>query len=265
MIAVFGTGAMGTALLSGLLDAGTPPSTLVIVDPDSGRAGRVAEQFGVRAVTAAEAATAGVLLIVVPPQAVPAVLREVSPTLAANSLVVSCAAGVPIRRLEELLPADTAVIRAMPNAAVVAHAGMSVLSRGTSASDEDLKRAAELLGAVGEVLVVPEAQQDAATALSGSGPAYFYEFFDALITAGTAQGLTNADATTMVLQAAAGAVAMARHTGHSPAKLRDQVATPGGTTRAALDVLAERGVPAAIGDAVAAATARSRELAGNGG
>jgi pyrroline-5-carboxylate reductase len=260
-IALFGIGTLGQALLSGWRAAGFEPADVCGVERDEDRAAKVRADFGIRTGDArqtAEQADAVVLALV--PGAIPELLDEIGGVLGADCLVLSLAAGMSTASLEQHLPAGIAAVRAMPNTAIAARAGMSVLSPGKGADEEHLLRAEHLLRPVGEVVRVPEALQDAATALSGSAPAYFYDIFDHMVRAGAELGLPEDAALTMAVHAASGAAEMIRFTGESPGRLRDAVSTPGGTTRAALDVLAEKSVGKGIEQAVQAAARRSAEL-----
>lgn len=260
-IGLYGIGTLGHALLSGWRAAGFEPTDVCGVERDADRAAKVRADFGIRTGDprqGAEQADAVVLAVV--PGAVTDLLDEIGGALGPDCLVLSLAAGVSTVSLERHLPAGIAAVRAMPNTAIAARAGMSVLSPGSSADEEHLLRAEHLLRPVGEVVRVSEALQDAATALCGSAPAYFYDVFDHLVRAGAELGLPEEAALTMAVHAASGAAEMIRFTGEAPGRLRDEVSTPGGTTRAALDVLAQRSVGEGIEQAVRAAARRSAEL-----
>jgi pyrroline-5-carboxylate reductase len=260
-ISLFGVGELGHALLSGWLAAGVPSADIRGVERDDRKAAQTEATLEVRMVSALEAAEeADVVVLAVPAPSVPDLLSAIGARLEPECLVLSLAAGVPIALIERYLAEGTAVVRAMPNTAVSTREGMCVLSAGPDADEEHLLRAEQLLRPVGEVIRVPEDHQDPATALSGSGPAFFYEVFDRMIRAGMRLGVTEEAAGLMVVQAAQGAVAMVRGTRRSPAHLRDAVTTPGGTTQAALAVLSEHGVGTAIESAVRAAALRSAEI-----
>jgi len=260
-ISLFGVGELGHALLSGWLAAGVPSGDIRGVERDDRLAAQIEAASDVRVVSALEAAEdADTVVLAVPAQAVPDLLTAIGPRLDPDCLVLSLAAGVPIALMERYLPNGAPVVRAMPNTAVSAREGMCVLSPGPDADEEHVLRAEQLLRPVGEVIRVPEDQQDAATALSGSGPAYFYEIFDHMMRTGMRLGLTEEAAELMVVQAAQGAVAMVRSTRRSPAHLREAVTTPGGTTQAALAVLGEHGFGVAVESAVRAAALRSADM-----
>jgi pyrroline-5-carboxylate reductase len=260
-ISLFGVGELGHALLSGWLAAGVPSADIRGVERDDRAAAQIEATLEVRMVSALEAAEdADTVVLAVPAEAVPDLLTAIGARLDPDCLVLSLAAGVPIALMERYLPERTPVVRAMPNTAVSAREGMCVLSSGPDADEEHILRAEQLLRPVGEVIRVPEDQQDVAAALSGSGPAYFYEIFDHMIRAGMRLGVTEEAAGLMVVQAARGAVAMLQGTRRSPAHLREAVATPGGTTQAALAVLREHGVGTAVESAVRAGALRSAEV-----
>ena len=168
--------------------------------------------------------------------------------------------GVPTTRIEAALPPGTPVVRVMPNTPALVDEGMSVLSAGAHAGEQHLDEAEALLAAVGRVRRVPESQQDAVTALSGSGPAYFFYLVEAMVDAGILLGLPRTLAADLVVQTALGAAVMMRDSGEHPVQLREAVSSPGGTTVAAIRELERHGVRAALMAAIEAAHARSVEL-----
>ena len=262
-IAILGAGKMGEALLSGLLRAGRAPADVVITERYPERCAALEQQYGVRAVSTAEAAElADTLLIAVKPQEIAALLAELSPAIAPGTLVVSIAAGITTAFLEEHLPDGVAVVRVMSNTPALVDHAMSVVSAGAHAGEEHLERTEELLRPVGKVLRLPESQLDAVTALSGSGPAYFFYLVEAMIDAGILLGLPRAVAADLIVQTAVGSAVMLRDSGEHPVVLREAVTSPGGTTIAAIRELENHGVRAALLAALEAARDRSRELAG---
>jgi pyrroline-5-carboxylate reductase len=263
VVALLGGGVMGESILRGLLAAGTDPGDVVLVERRADRARELADAYGVAAVDPAEAAEqADVLLLAVKPQDVAAALTEVAAHVRPGSVVVSVAAGISTYRLEGLLPAGTAVVRAMPNTPALVGAGLTAVCAGAHAGDEHLSRAERLLGAVGQVVLVAEHQMDAVTAVSGSGPAYVFLVVEALVEAGVRAGLPRDLSTRLVVGTLRGSAAMLTETGEHPAVLRERVTSPGGTTAAALHVLEQRGLRAAFLDAVLANRDRARELGG---
>lgn len=263
MIAILGTGKMGEALLSGLLRAGRRPAEVLVTARRPERAELLRERYGVEAVANAEAAAkASVLVLAVKPQDMGALLDEVGSHVAPSTLVVSMAAGITAAFIEERLTADAPVVRVMSNTPVLVDEAMSVISAGAHATEEHLRLAEELLEPVGKVTRIPESLQDAATALSGSGPAYFYYLVEAMVDAGILLGMPRAAALDMVIQSAVGAAVMLRDSGEHPVLLREAVTSPGGTTIAAIRELERHGVRAAVLEAIEAARNRGRELAG---
>ncbi|MCK8677807.1 pyrroline-5-carboxylate reductase [Streptomyces lichenis] len=265
-VAVLGTGKIGEALLSGMIRAGWPTARLLATTRRTDRAEELRARYGVETVTNDEAAKrADTLILAVKPQDMGRLLDELGPHVAADRLVVSAAAGITTAFIEERLAAGTAVVRVMPNTPVLVDEGMSVISAGSHATAGHLAHTEEIFGGVGKTLRVPESQQDAATALSGSGPAYFYFLVEAMTDAGILLGLPRAQAHDLIVQAAIGAAVMLRDSGEHPVKLREAVTSPAGTTISAIRELENHGVRAALIAALEAARDRSRELAGGNG
>ncbi|WP_190133478.1 pyrroline-5-carboxylate reductase [Streptomyces mashuensis] len=265
-VAVLGTGKIGEALLSGMLRAGWSADDLMCTARRPERAEALRARYRVEVVTNTEAAKAAdTLILAVKPQDMGTLLEELAPHLPADRLVISAAAGVPTDFFEARLAAGTPVVRVMPNTPVLVDEGMSVISGGSHATEDHLLRAEAIFKPVGKTLRVPESQQDAATALSGSGPAYFYYLVEAMTDAGILLGLPRDKAHDLIVQAAIGAAVMLRDSGEHPVKLREAVTSPAGTTISAIRELEKHGVRAALIAALEAARDRSRELAsGNG-
>ncbi|QGV79236.1 pyrroline-5-carboxylate reductase [Streptomyces ficellus] len=265
-VAVLGTGKIGEALLSGMIRAGWPAAHLLVTTRRADRAEELRARYGVETVTNAEAAKrADTLILAVKPQDMGKLLDELGPHVTPDRLVISAAAGITTTFIEERLPTGTPVVRVMPNTPVLVDEGMSVISAGGHATGDHLAHTEEIFGGVGKTLRVPESQQDAATALSGSGPAYFYFLVEAMTDAGILLGLPRAQAHDLIVQAAIGAAVMLRDSGEHPVKLREAVTSPAGTTISAIRELENHGVRAALIAALEAARDRSRELAtGNG-
>lgn len=261
-VAILGVGKMGEALLSGLLRAGCSPQELLFTERHPERAAILEARYDVRAVDTAQAAqSADTLLLAVKPQEMAALLDELAPAATPTNLVVSIAAGIPTTFIEGRLPASVPVVRVMSNTPVLVDEAMSVLSAGAHAHEEHLGRTEKLLRAVGKVVRVPESQLDAVTALSGSGPAYFFYLVEAMIDAGILLGLPRAVAAELIVQTAIGSAVMLRDSGEHPVQLREAVTSPGGTTIAAIRELEKHGVRAALLAALEAARDRSRDLA----
>ena len=260
-VAVLGTGKIGEALLSGMLRGGWSRSHLMVTTRRQERADALRARYGVEAVSNPEAAeSADVLILTVKPQDMATLLEELGPHTPADRLVISGAAGLTTSFFEERLPQGAPVVRVMTNTPALVDEAMSVLSAGTHATETHLSLTEEILNGVGKTLRVPESQQDAATALSGSGPAYFYFLVEAMMDAGILLGLPRDKAHELVVQAAVGAAAMLRDSGERPVTLRENVSSPAGTTINAIRELESHRVRAAFIDAIEAARDRSREL-----
>ena len=264
-IALLGVGKLGEALLSGLLRSGTPPGRMLAAERHAERADEIAQRYGVATPSPEDAtAAADVVLLAVKPQDMRALLRDVGRHVRPGTLVVSMAAGITSSLVEELVPAGTPVVRVMTNTPVFVDEAMSAISAGSHATAEHLQLVEDLLGPVGKVVRVPESQQDAVTALSGSGPAYFFFLVEAMIDAGILLGLPRAVAAELIVQTAVGSARMLRESGEHPVLLREAVTSPGGTTIAAIRTMEDHGVRAAMLAAIEAARDRSQELAAGG-
>jgi pyrroline-5-carboxylate reductase len=259
-LAVLGAGKLGEALLSGLLRAGRTADEVVVVVRRPERAAALQDRYGVRAVPVAEAATADVLLVTVKPQDIETLVTELAAHVTPESLVVSLAAGIPTSFYAKRLAPGVPVVRVMTNTPVLVDEAMSALSAGVHAQERHLAAAEELLRPVGKVVRVPESQQDAVTALSGSGPAYFFYLVEAMIDAGILLGIPRTVAADLIVQTALGAAVMLRDAGEHPVKLREAVTSPAGTTINAIRELENHRVRAALLDALEAARDRSAEL-----
>ncbi|WP_041254937.1 pyrroline-5-carboxylate reductase [Frankia sp. EAN1pec] len=273
VVAIVGAGRLGGALMSGLLRAGRTPSEVVAAERDPGRAAEITRRYGVEVVDPATAAAkAGVVVLATKPQDMGTVLAQLAPHVAPGALVVSVAAGITSAFVAERLAPGTPVVRVMTNTPLLVGEAMSAVCAGPGAGDEHVAAVEEMLRPVGRVVRVTETQLDAVTALSGSGPAYFFYLIEAMIEGGVLLGLPRALAAELVVQTAAGSARMLRDpgagdsdgaggaAGEHPSLLREAVTSPGGTTVAALRQLDRGGVRAAVLDAVVAAWTRSREL-----
>jgi pyrroline-5-carboxylate reductase len=282
-IAIIGGGSIGEALLSGMLRAGRQVKDLVVAEKFPDRAKYLSDTYSVLVTTVPDAVdTATYVIVAVKPADVGTVTGEIADAVAkaesdtAEKVFVSVVAGVTAEFYENKLPAGSPVIRVMPNAPVVVGGGVSALARGRFATADHLKEVSAIFDAVGGVLTVPESQLDAVTAVSGSGPAYFFLLVEALVDAGVAAGLTRPVATDLVVQTMAGSAAMllerldeAQPAGDAAmgtamdttaAQLRATVTSPGGTTAAGLRELERGGLRAAVAAAVEAAKKRSEQL-----
>jgi pyrroline-5-carboxylate reductase len=260
-IAVLGAGKIGEALLSGLMHAGRNADDLLFTERSPERSAELSKRYGIRAVTVPEAATqADVLVVAVKPQDIDPLLDELAPALQEGTLVVSLCAGLPTALYERRLTANTPVVRVMPNTPMLVGEAMSAISPGRHATAAHLATVEELLNAVGQVVRVPESQQDAVTALSGSGPAYFFYLVEAMIDAGILLGLPRNIAEQLIVQSAVGSAKMLAEGNEHPVILREAVTSPAGTTIMAIRELERHGVRAALLAAIEAARDRSVEL-----
>ncbi|MCG8915489.1 pyrroline-5-carboxylate reductase [Actinokineospora sp. PR83] len=261
VVAVFGAGKIGEALLSGLLHGGRSTDELVFTERSTARAAQLTAEHGIPSADVADAAKrADVLVVAVKPQDIEPLLDELAPVVGPDKLVVSLCAGLPTALFERRLPEGVPVVRVMPNTPMLVNEAMSAISAGAHAGPEHLATVEELMGVVGKVVRVPESQQDAVTALSGSGPAYFFYLVEAMIDAGILLGIPRAVAQDLIVQSAVGAATMLAQGGDHPVTLREAVTSPAGTTIMAIRELERHGVRAALIDAIEAARDRSREL-----
>jgi pyrroline-5-carboxylate reductase len=260
-VAILGTGKMGEALLSGLLRSGYAPDSVIAASRRTERGIELRERYGVEVTDAASAAKlADTLVLAAKPQDMGRLLDEIAPGVTPRHLVISVAAGITTAFIGSRLTGEVPVVRVMSNTPVLVDEAMSVISAGAFAGEEHLRRAEDLLRPVGKVLRIPESQQDAATALSGSGPAYVYYLVESMVDAGILLGMSRAAALEMVTQAVYGAATMLRESGEHPVILREAVTSPGGTTISAIRELERHGVRAAFLAAIEAARDRGREL-----
>lgn len=261
-VAILGAGVMGETVLSGLLRAGRRPADLLVAERRQERVDELRERYEVEVVGNVEAARrADTLMLVVKPQDMPDVLDEISAVVRPGQLIISLAAGITTASIEAALPTGVAVVRVMPNTPALVDEGMAAISPGTHCDEGHLLEAEDLLRATGRVLRVPEKQQDAVTAISGSGPAYLFFVVEAMIEAGVHLGLPRTTATELVVQTMVGSAKMLRETGEHPTVLRERVTSPGGTTAAAVRQLEDHKVRAAFMTALESARDRSRALA----
>lgn len=259
--AIIGAGVMGETILAGLIRAGRPVEQLLVGEKRAEHAAELTERYGVTVSSNVEAAEkADTVVIVVKPQDMGDVLRELAPALRPGQLLISLAAGITTRFIESHVPEGVAVVRVMPNTPALVDEGMSAISSGTHCDEAHLAEAEQLMASVGHVIRVPEKQQDAVTAISGSGPAYIFYVVESMIEAGVHLGLPRAAARDLVVQTLFGAATMLKETGEHPTVLREQVTSPGGTTASALRELETHKVRAAFLAALRAARDRSVEL-----
>ena len=262
-IAFIGAGNMAISLIGGLLATGRSPDSITAADPDPKQLARVSE-LGVASThdNAEAVAGAAVVVLAVKPQVLGTVVADLAGKLNTRQLLLSIAAGVPADAISRWAQAPLGVVRCMPNTPALFGAGMTAMFANVSVTPQQRASAAGIAEAVGEVVWVDtEAEIDAVTAVSGSGPAYFFYLMEQMIAAGIDLGLAPETARTLTLQTARGAAVMAIESDDAPAQLRLNVTSPGGTTEAALGVFESGGLAATIHTALAAAARRSEELA----
>jgi pyrroline-5-carboxylate reductase len=261
-LAILGAGVMGETVLSGLLRAGWHADQIVATDRRLERQHELTARYGIKMLENTEAvAEAETVILVVKPQDMSDLLKEIAQAIKPGTLVVSLAAGVDTTFIESRLPEGVAVVRVMPNTPAQVDEGMAAISPGSHSTQDHLDRVTEILSATGRVITVPERYQDAVTAISGTGPAYLFFVVEAMIEAGVHLGLPRDTATELVVQTMLGSAKLLRETGEHPTVLRERVTSPGGTTAAAVRELEDHKVRAAFLRAMVAARDRSRELA----
>lgn len=261
-IAFVGGGQMAEALIGGMLSAKLcGPEQIRAADPAAGRLDHLKQAFGIQTGGSnREAADWGdIVVLAVKPQALDGVLKEIGSELA-RGLVVSIVAGVSISRIADACGCRIRAIRAMPNMPAIVREGMTALAFGSDVQAQDVASVRRIFESVGKVVEVEERLMDAVTGLSGSGPAYVFLAIEALTDGGVKMGLPRDIAGVLAGQTVLGAARMLLETGQHPARLKDQVASPGGTTIAGLHRLEQGGLRATLIDAIEAATKRSQEL-----
>ncbi len=257
-----GAGNMAGSLIHGLLRDGHPADHLRVADPIAAQL----EPFGAQGVATfadnnAAIEGADVIVLAVKPQIAQTVVSALT-DLSPQQLLLSIAAGINLASLSAWSSASQAIVRCMPNTPALLGVGMSALYANTHCTADHRTSAEQILNAAGDTLWVPdEGALDAVTAVSGSGPAYFFLLMEAMIQAGVDLGLDRAIATRLTLQTAYGSALMARDSSDDPAQLRQNVTSPGGTTAAALQVMLDNNLPATISAALHAANSRAAELA----
>jgi pyrroline-5-carboxylate reductase len=262
-IGMLGAGNMASALIRGLLASkSVKPEQIVASDVRADHLKELEAQYGIKTYTDNKllAAWANVVVLAVKPQVIDRVLDQMADAFAPDTLLVSIAAGVPIRSLEARLPAHVRVIRAMPNTAAIALAGATGISAGSRATPADVELTQKLFAAIGRSVVLDESLMDAVTGLSGSGPAYVMVMIDALADGGVKVGLHRDTALLLAAQTVYGSAKLLLETGEHPGRLKDMVTSPGGTAIAGLHTLESGGLRRTLIDAVDSATKRAIEL-----
>lgn len=257
-----GGGAMAEALIRGIINAKlVNPGQITVNDISNSRLEHLSNTYSVNicksSLTVAE--KSDITFLCIKPQVIHSVLKDISPVVSPSQVIVSIAAGISIATLEKYL-SNCAIIRVMPNTPVAVGEGMSAIALGKKATEEIGELISSIFSSSGRSIIVDEHAIDAVTGLSGSGPGYGFVLIDALADAGVRVGLPRQSAITLAAQTLLGAAKMVLETGEHPAKLRDMVTSPGGTTIAGIHILEQRGVRAALIDAVVEATNRSVEM-----
>lgn len=259
-VAVVGAGVMGEAIISTLIASKVRREVISFVEKRDDRAQEIEAKYGISRASINQVADSDLIFLVTKPQDLDTVMQALASDLDSSSLLVSLAAGKKTHTLERHLTKENPVIRVMPNTPLLIGEGISAISAGKFARPEHLAFIVELLQSCGSTLVIDEALQDAVTATSGSGPAYFFLFIESMIEAGVRLGLKEEDATLLAISTIKGAAAMLEKSGKSPATLRENVTSPKGTTAAALSVFDEAGLREIVIRAMKAARDRSVEL-----
>lgn len=263
-ITFIGAGNMAEALARGLIRSdAADAANMTASDPDPGRCAYFENNLNVKTLNDNNEAAkrAEVLVLAVKPQTLPEVISGLLPESMADRLIISIVAGVTLAHLVELTGNRARLVRAMPNMPAFAGAGATVFSRGELATRDDMELARHLFAASGLAMELDEIHLNAVTALSGSGPAYVFYLTEAMARAGVELGLPESAAVELAVATVAGAGALLRETGTSPAELRTRVTSRGGTTAAAVSVFDERGLRDIVSKAMAAASRRAEELA----
>lgn len=261
-IGFIGGGNMARSLIGGLIASGIKSTAIHVADPNPPTLQRLANDFGVTTHDQNQTLvdTCDVVVFAVKPQVLQEVARQLQ--LDNSKLIITIAAGINTSSLEQWLTAQQPIVRAMPNTPALVQSGASGLYANTHVSTKQKETAESILRAVGlTVWVENEAQMDAVTALSGSGPAYFFLFIEALENAGTKLGLTAETARLLAIETAFGASKLALEADTEPAQLRQQVTSPGGTTEQAIRVFLENDLPGLVENAMTAAYQRAEQLA----
>lgn len=262
-LAILGCGKMGTILAEGMLKAGEfQPEQILVTARRPGRAEELAATYGFTAAPSNREAAdpADIVLIAVKPADVPEVLGEIAQTITRRHLVITIAAGVATSSIESGLPMAGPIVRAMPNVAARVGEAITAIAGGDRTGEPDLERAEALFSSVGTVIRLPEHALNAVTAISGSGPALFAFFAEAMVEAGKELGLSHDVVTQLVSQTMLGTASLLLEGDMTPAQLRQSVTSPGGTTEAALGLLKAAGADQDVKDAVVGAARRAEDL-----
>ena len=261
-VGVIGAGVMGEALIAALISYGTAPGSITISEKRKDRADELSARYGIKVEdVATNVSKADALLLVVKPQDMATTLDQIKGSINSSAVVITFAAGKTIAFIEQGLGTANPVVRVMPNTPTLVGAGMAAISLGAGVSAKQSEFVSGFLAATGKVIEVSEDLQDAVTATSGSGPAYFFRFVEAMVDGAKALGLSDADATTLTIQTIVGAAKLLDESGKSATTLRENVTSPNGTTAAALASFESHQLGDVVAQAMKAARDRSQELA----
>ncbi len=258
-----GAGNMATALIKGLIESRTyTPENLLAADCSEAAIKQISGEFGVECTLFNPdiLSESDVVVLSVKPQVVQEVMADIRGSLRNDHLVLSIAAGIPLKMIQDIIKKDIPLIRVMPNTPALVLHGVSALAAGPSATSAHMETAKEIFGAVGDTVEVTEEMMDAVTAVSGSGPGYVFYMMECMVDAAVAMGLERNMAIRMVIQTFLGAGYLAKISDYSLSQLREKVTSPGGTTEAGLEVMNRKGIKDVIERAVDAACRRSVEL-----
>ena len=257
-VGIVGTGIIGEALIEVLLRSGLSKESLFIAEKRQERRDEIINRYGVSEIK--NYVSLDAILLAVKPQDFMATIETISDSLSGSPLIASFAAGIKIKSIEEKLGNGSRVIRVMPNTPMVMGRGMSAMSLGSTATSDDQNWVKEFLSKAGEVIVIDESLQDAVTATSGSGPAYYFAFTEAVVGAARRLGIAPEDAVTLASQTLIGAALMVEKSGKELNTLRENVTSPNGTTAAALKSFADSDLEELVYQAMKAANDRSIDL-----
>ena len=263
-IVFIGAGNMAAALIKGIISSGIATAkNITATDTNSDRLSWIQEEYSIKTNSSNKASIqkSDIIILAIKPPMFPEVLEEISPVINSHQLIISIAAGITTTKIEKILGKDSKVIRVMPNTPALVQRGVTAITKGKFATEEDALIAIKIFDSVGLILNVKENMMDIITATSGSGPAYIFYFMEAMIEAAEENGLSKIDAVNVVTETVCGAGELVLLSHDSPKVLRENVTSPGGTTQAALEVLEKNCFKDLIKKAVGAATSRSKELA----
>jgi pyrroline-5-carboxylate reductase len=263
-IGFIGSGNMATALIKGIIKAELVPSDSIYAsDLDLEKLDSLKKEFEINTIykdNSKLVTDVDIVVLSIKPQIMGKILKEITPSLNNEKLVISVAAGISSEYIEQTTEKDLRIIRSMPNTPALVLNGATAISAGTHATEDDVRLAYEIFNAVGVVAIVDETQMDAVTGLSGSGPAYIFMIIEALSDAGVKMGLSRNVAMKLAAQTVMGAAKLQIDTDMHPGRLKDMVTSPGGTAIAGLHTLEQGGIRTTLINAVESATLRSQEL-----